>query len=150
MAGMKALTIWQPWASLLACGAKRFETRSWATSYRGPIAIHAAKKNVSDVLCILPVSLARKMKESIGTELKELPTGAVIATAELVNVWNIAYHPGTYIPRLGDYFVPEKERDFGDWTPGRFAWEFSNMKLITPVSAKGKQGLWNFEMEVSV
>lgn len=142
---MKALTIWQPWASLLACGAKQFETRSWATSYRGPIAIHAAKKDVSDVLRILPAPLALKMKKAVGAEWKELPTGAVIATAELVNVWSIAYHPGTYIPQLGDYLVPGKERDFGDWTLGRYAWEFSDMKLITPVPAKGKQGLWNWE-----
>lgn len=41
---MKTITLWQPWASLLACGAKEYETRSWETSYRGPIAIHAAKK----------------------------------------------------------------------------------------------------------
>ena len=41
---MKAITLWQPWASLIACGAKKYETRSWATRYRGPIAIHAAKK----------------------------------------------------------------------------------------------------------
>ncbi|MFV0399180.1 MAG: ASCH domain-containing protein [Oscillospiraceae bacterium] len=41
---MKAITIWQPWASLLACGAKKYETRSWVTSYRGPIAIHAAAR----------------------------------------------------------------------------------------------------------
>lgn len=142
---MKAITIWQPWASLLACGAKQFETRSWATSYRGPIAIHAAKKDISDVLRILPRDIADQMKKAIGTEWKDLPTGAVIATAELVNVWNIAYYPGTYIPRLGDYLVPEKERDFGDWTPGRFAWEFSDMKLITPVPAKGRQGLWWWE-----
>lgn len=46
---MKALTIWQPWASLLACGGKRFETRSWATSYRGPIAIHAATIKIPQV-----------------------------------------------------------------------------------------------------
>lgn len=39
---MKALTIWQPWASLLVSGQKKYETRSWATAYRGPIAIHAA------------------------------------------------------------------------------------------------------------
>ena len=42
---MKALTIWQPWASLIARGVKQYETRSWATKYRGPIAIHAAMKN---------------------------------------------------------------------------------------------------------
>ena len=40
---MKALTLTQPWASLVACGAKTIETRSWRTPYRGPVAIHAAK-----------------------------------------------------------------------------------------------------------
>lgn len=40
---MKALSLTQPWASLVAVGAKRIETRSWRTSYRGPLAIHAAK-----------------------------------------------------------------------------------------------------------
>lgn len=143
---MKALTIWQPWASLIACGAKRYETRSWAAKYRGPIAIHAAKKDISEVLRILPVSLAQKMKKVIGAELRELPTGVVIATAELVNVWSIAYHPGTYIPLLGDYLVPEKETAFGDWTPGRYAWELVNVKMLPePIPTKGKQGLWNWK-----
>lgn len=40
---MKGLTLTQPWATLVAIGAKRVETRSWSTNYRGPIAIHAAK-----------------------------------------------------------------------------------------------------------
>lgn len=40
---MKAITLTQPWATLVAIGAKRIETRSWATRYRGPLAIHAAK-----------------------------------------------------------------------------------------------------------
>jgi hypothetical protein len=26
---MKAITLWQPWASLIAIGAKKYETRSW-------------------------------------------------------------------------------------------------------------------------
>ena len=38
---MKALTIRQPWASLIAAGVKTIETRSWSTRYRGPLAIHA-------------------------------------------------------------------------------------------------------------
>ncbi len=41
---MKALTLWQPWASLIAIGAKSIETRSWATPYRGRLAIHAAAR----------------------------------------------------------------------------------------------------------
>jgi activating signal cointegrator 1 len=40
---MKAITLTQPWATLVAIGAKRIETRSWPTNYRGPLAIHAAK-----------------------------------------------------------------------------------------------------------
>lgn len=43
---MKALTIRQPWASLVALGVKTIETRSWSTSYRGPLAIHAGKARV--------------------------------------------------------------------------------------------------------
>lgn len=40
---MRAISLWQPWASAIALGSKRIETRSWSTSYRGPLAIHAAK-----------------------------------------------------------------------------------------------------------
>jgi hypothetical protein len=45
---MKAISLWQPWATLVAIGAKTIETRGWSTSYRGPIAIHAAKKLIPD------------------------------------------------------------------------------------------------------
>lgn len=41
---MKALTLHQPWATLVAVGAKQVETRGWATRYRGPIAIHAGHR----------------------------------------------------------------------------------------------------------
>jgi hypothetical protein len=41
---MKALTLHQPWASLIAEGVKTIETRSWSTKYRGPLAIHAAAR----------------------------------------------------------------------------------------------------------
>jgi hypothetical protein len=41
---MKALSLWQPWASLIALGVKTIETRGWATKYRGPLAIHAAQR----------------------------------------------------------------------------------------------------------
>jgi hypothetical protein len=40
---MKVLTLSQPFATLVAIGAKKIETRSWSTKYRGPLAIHAAK-----------------------------------------------------------------------------------------------------------
>lgn len=170
---MKAITIWQPWASLLACGAKRFETRSWATSYRGPIAIHAAKKDPLAIMQSLPVKTQQKIFSTLyehfniqGGALEKLPTGAVIATAELVNCWYIVHNPGTdvdvakhipigaesmtrdkHAPDFADYFVPtDQEMLFGDWTPGRYAWELANVKMLDkPIHAKGMQRIWNWE-----
>ena len=169
---MKALTIWQPWASLIACGAKRYETRSWPTKYRGPIAIHAAVKDPKRLPLMGKEAFERTVREEIDAgrcpEWCFMPTGAVIATAELVNVWHIVYHPGPNVdrarhidigaesmtedkhdPHFGDYFVPtDKEIILGDWTPGRYAWELANVKALPePIQAKGKQGIWNFELQ---
>lgn len=168
---MKALTIWQPWASLIACGAKRYETRSWPTKYRGPIAIHAAVKDPNKLPLQGKEALERAVREEIDAGRCPtwcfMPTGAVIATAELVNVWHIVYHPGPNVdkarhidigaesmtedkhdPHFGDYFVPtDKEIILGDWPPGRYAWELANVKVLPePIQVKGKQGLWNFEI----
>lgn len=40
---IRGFTVTQPWATSIALGHKRIETRSWHTRYRGLIAIHAAK-----------------------------------------------------------------------------------------------------------
>ena len=47
---MKALTLYQPYATAIALGLKKYETRSWATSYRGPLAIHTSVKKLSPEL----------------------------------------------------------------------------------------------------
>lgn len=172
---IKAITIWQPWASLLACGAKKYETRSWATKYRGPIAIHAAKKDTHSVMLSLPHDTSKAIYDCLyahfgiqGGALNRMTTGCIIATAELVNCWYIVYHPGTNVdvakhipigaesmttdkhaPDFADYFVPtETEILFGDWTPGRYAWELANVQIFRePIPVKGRQGLWNWEPE---
>lgn len=168
---MKALTIWQPWASLIACGAKQFETRSWATKYRGAIAIHAAMKDPNKLSLLDKEALEQIVREEINAgrcpTWSLMPRGAVIATAELVNVWHIVTRPaldmdnardidiagesmvGNKVDELfGRYFVPtRKEIALGDWTPGRYAWELTNVKILPePIPVKGKQGLWNFEI----
>ena len=167
---MKAITIRQPWASLIASSDKKYETRSWPTKYRGPIAIHAGKQDDPDVFQFLLCKIATmEQLEACGITpetLQKLPHGAVIATAELVNVWRIVYHPGTdvneakhiplgaesltldkHAPDFGDYFVPtEKEINLGYWHAGMYAWELQNVKLLPePIPAKGKQGLWDWE-----
>ena len=84
---MKAITTWQPWASLLARGAKKYETRSWETKYRGPIAIHAAQKpfNTDSYLDreLYPFADALGLPDIYS--FNKLPYGAVVAVANLVN-----------------------------------------------------------------
>jgi len=150
---MKAITIYQPWASLLACGAKKYETRSWATNYRGPIAIHAAQKsyNLGDIDFGLVRGFMSAAENALGIyEANNAPLGVVVATAELVGCWRITASDGKracmlHLPN-GNPCVSGNELLFGDWTPGRYAWEFANMTMLPePIPARGRQRLWNWE-----
>lgn len=71
---MKAITIWQPWAEFVAAGVKHNETRSWATKYRGPIAIHAAVKPIRQVVPLLSEKAFGLMVEKL--EKASTQTGA--------------------------------------------------------------------------
>lgn len=152
---MKAITIWQPWASLISCGAKKYETRGWLTNYRGPIAIHAALKGVAPPYPELRRALD-KYAEKIGS-FDELPRGAIIATAELVDIWKIEKSVTDGVirarkiinrkqPTVIDRYPTVEEMALGDWHPGRYAWELVNVKILSePIPIKGNQGLWNWE-----
>lgn len=143
---MKAITIHQPWASLIAIGAKKFETRGWKTKYRGPIAIHAGK-NKNYFACMM---LARDYKE-IWNQITPLQFGSILAIADLVECRKVSdWNFNNGIPVLhgenDDYLIAEKEAFFGDYTPGRYAWQLENVRLIDPRPAKGQQGLWNIDL----
>ena len=153
---MKAITLWQPWASLLACGIKIYETRSWATNYRGPIAIHAAKNTPRDLMP-WPLDFDDACRAAFGHKkwMDALPFGMMVATAELVECHRIIGHGcrgqlGASLGCLeidgGIYKPTELEKCFGDWTPGRYAWEFDDMtRLPEPIPAKGHQSIWNWD-----
>ncbi|CQR74146.1 ASCH domain protein [Sporomusa ovata DSM 2662] len=163
---MKAITILQPWASLIACGKKQIETRNWATKYRGPIAIHAGARFDRKLWNLSLVDPIRNALDDLGYgNRNDLPLGAVIAIVDLVDCYYIVHHPGTDIdiakninigaesmtedkhdPDFGKYIVPtEQEFAFGDWTPGRYAWILENVHSIDPIPAKGRQRLWEWE-----
>lgn len=146
---MPAITILQPYTSLLAYLFKLYETRGWVTRYRGPIAIHAGKRLI-DRMDRETVDAMRAVlfpDKSVHDDFflrceNELPFGVVIATAELVDCRPTeGFILGGTLCKLS-----HNELLFGDWTPGRFAWEFANMRLLPePIPARGKQGLWTWE-----
>jgi len=142
---MKAYTVIQPWATLLALGLKSNETRSWPTKHRGPVAIHAGKKIDKAACRWEPICNALAAH---GYDEHNLPTGAVLATANLSSCReSIAAVPGGY-NLAGGFFVDRTEAEFGDFTPGRFAWGMTDVQqLADPIPAKGQLGLWNFDME---
>lgn len=133
---MKALTLTQPWASLVAMGAKKIETRSWYTSYRGPLAIHASKY-------FPPRYRALMSEEHFDVwfqDTLELPLGAVIAIVNLVECQSIS---------VWGYKPDYPELAFGDYSLGRFMWFFegTDVALPKPIPARGALGLWEWNPE---
>jgi hypothetical protein len=130
---VKALSLWEPWAMLIALQLKRFETRSWSTTYRGPIAIHAAKKWNRSLR-----TTCKHIMRHYDVNLDSPPLGAFVAIAELVEIYPTA--------RIRDT-LSLQERDFGDYSSNRFAWQLENIQAIESVPARGYQGIWNLDTE---
>lgn len=147
---MKAVSVTQPWASLLAAGIKRIETRSWATRYRGPIAIHAAKgyPRWAREFAVQPV-VYNAWRGRLGDwpSIDLYPRGCVLATAFLSDclpVENYRCLPGVF----EDYpeFDTPQERAFGDFTEGRWGWVITDVRpLAKSIPAKGALGLWEWQ-----
>jgi hypothetical protein len=90
---VKALSLHQPWASLIALSVKRIETRSWSTKYRGPLAIHATKQRpgaCSQFRAGDPEKIERYceyIESANGFGYRWIrPLGAIVATVNLVDV----------------------------------------------------------------
>lgn len=142
---MKAITILQPWASLIACGAKKIETRSWATKYRGPIAIHAGSRFDRKLWNLSLEDPIRSVLDNAGYgNRNDLPVGAVIAIADLVDCVEIN-ESHLYYLNLNQNNGDSNEFAFGDYQIGRYAWILDNVKPITPVPVKGQQRIWEWD-----
>ena len=124
--------MWQPWASMVAAGLKKYETRGWGTEYRGPLAIHSAVRPVAEKYA--------KQLGKYGFKAAELPLGKVLCVCELTDC---ALMTEDLVAAQS-----ETETDWGDWVPGRYAWKLENIRVLpAPAPAKGHQGLWNWNDE---
>lgn len=158
---VKCLSLWQPWASAVALGAKRIETRSWSTRYRGPLAIHAAKRPLTkqerfdftfDTSWRSALNLGTPAR---GSWWEELPYGALIATCELVDcrptesfsldVLHTSEIRRTELRALGIFAWSEHE--MGDFSAGRYGWVLEDVRALPePLPCRGLQGLFNVEL----
>ena len=138
---MKASTLIQPWATLVAIGAKRFETRSWCTSYRGLLAIHAAKAFPRQCQWLVDTE---PFASALGDMRRHLPIGKIIAVAELKDCKLISSADLRQCGFEDIYGKDRKELAFGDYTVGRYAWELADVEeLAVPIDCKGALSLWD-------
>lgn len=149
---MKAISLWEPWATLVALGAKRIETRKWSTGYRGPLAIHAAKKVVPSFGAICHTEPFRSVLEKAGyDEMECFGFGKILAIADLSQVATTEEicNPGVDFPAsFFDASCRDGEREFGNYGAGRFGWLLENVrKFPNPIPVVGRQRLWNWPVE---
>jgi len=131
-ASMKILSLWEPWGSFMALGYKKWETRSWSTSYRGLLAIHVAK-NKTAIKDGTPEELAEDILEDAGVKIeipRNWPLGSIIAVVDLFDCVKT------------ELAKPEPmEAILGNYMPKRFAWQTRNLRLVKPYPFTGMQGL---------
>lgn len=144
---MKAITIHQPHATLIAIGEKGNETRSWATKHRGPLAIHAGKRIYKDLCEQEPF---KSILDKHGYTADNLPTGCVVAIANLAEcreIGSVDTFQKEANLKWSDQFIWGNEFDFGWYEEGRFAWQLKEINPIPrecQVPVKGQQRLWNW------
>lgn len=106
---MKALSILQPWAWAIVHAGKRVENRTWSTSHRGQIAIHAGKS--SRLLKTFP---------------NQLPDGTIIDKAECESTLGQVIA----VARLSDE-VPVEDAPPGPFTEGPWCWILEDVKPLS-------------------
>ena len=141
---MKAISLHQPYASLISVGAKGIETRDWPAplwlqGHR--IAIHAAKKKVR-VSDFSTTEEYWRITEALGQMwLPKLPYGAVVATAVIVDIRQVRTPNDAPQQHIDDYH-------FGSFTVGRWMWFLAHVeKVDPPFPARGYQKFWEIEPE---
>jgi hypothetical protein len=141
---MKALSLLEPWASLVALGEKRIETRSWAPP-QGimpiRIAIHASKSReaIDDGTAEELFGMTRHSCPD------PWPLGRVVAVVTLVKAV-----PTEKIRDDISHFHPN-ELAFGNYSDGRWGWVFDDLslrRLAEPVPCRGMLGLWGIPQDV--
>lgn len=115
------LTVQEPWASLIVDGHKDVENRTWGTSYRGRLWIHAGQKIDTGAWFWIGAAFGEAQAADWQTGLPEHAGGAIIGHVDLVGCSQFSKSP---------------------WWTGSWAWELRNPVRIPPQPKRGRLGLW--------
>ena len=152
---MKALTLHQPYATLIMEGKKVFETRSWPAPRNivgTRIAIHAGKTLDSEALDEFYDEhelawVMDSMHDSLGKVLGTVQVGVpLLVVRQMRNEWVGRPH-GTDQRALFGTAPEQAHRDdlMGDYHPGRYAWPLTDVVVFDePIPARGHQGIWDW------
>jgi hypothetical protein len=136
---MKAISLLQPWASLVVTGFKQWETRSWNTQFRGRLLIHASgrRDGLARSLCTTIDLFSGRIGGIRG--FYALPLGAIIGEVTLVSTQK------TDMP----YLLSDEEFAFGDYSPGRWMWQLADpVHYVEPIPWKGGLSLWDYPGQI--
>lgn len=143
---MPCISLWQPWASLVAGGFKQYETRSWSPPQRligGLLAIHASKRWTRDEQYYTD-RFIREYPETAPflrpDGYQRPPLGAIVCVCRLIRF--------DTSDAMNEHII-QRERAFGDWSPNRFVWRLEVVKVpAVPIPMAGKQGIFQWEYEL--
>jgi len=141
---IKAISLWQPYATALALGLKRNETRLYPTRHHGILGIHAAQKKSAAQRELFEKLMGAStfctaMRAAGYCTFDDLPFGALVATGDLCGCLATA--------ELNVRGLPALERELGDYRRGRHAWSFGKVTaLAQPHPCCGKQGFFFLEL----
>lgn len=163
---MRALSLWQPWATAIVIDAKRVETRGWSTNYRGPLLIHASKRwNQAEMIehasswtwCAALSCLGMRIGSGRMKLLEILPLGAIVGVADLIDCRTTESFALDDLDARRTWKTGEKVDSLDTWTeemmgnfgPGRFGWVLRNpRRFAQPIPYRGAQGLFEIPAEV--
>jgi hypothetical protein len=136
---IRLLSIYQPWASLIALGHKKIETRWKHASYRGWLALHGSKKwDDENAPYARQEPFRTRLREAGYSDPSLLPRGYVVALGRLVD------------SQRAERLSPEPiERAYGNYKPGNFGWIFDEvLPLATPFKLRGMPGIFSLPIDV--
>lgn len=133
---MKVLSLTEPYATLIARGVKKIETRSWKTNYRGKLFIHASSTKMS--------KKSKDDKELMALVSDEiLNYGKIVCSCDLVDCVEMTEE---FINK-----VKENHNEYisGEYSVGRYAWILDNVRILSDKKeVKGHLGIWNCDIEL--